>query len=348
MSVRIFTGRSYTRIRSFCRNSTASKPYRKPLYKRDEAKKLRFYIADRYVTLLTKYETMLEKRFPSAMRVYRRFMDGIKDFYYDTKEYLRIVRYLNFKDKGLKDLSRQEIELYQKIPKDMIKIAPFLMVSILPFANYVVFPIAYLFPRQVLCSHFWNIQQRNEFGIMEIHKRLLHNRPVFRHLQAAVPCLENHELKDKWKGILASLGSGSHPNPTEILACKNLFMEKPFHIFYLNRSHVKHLLQMHNMHRMWFRKSRLSERAIILQALDRAIVREGGVMKLSTDALRYSCVLRGLNPMNLSNQEMQTWLSNWIWISNHVDKNSLSLLLHCPILLGYNHPNNWRLIYAKK
>lgn len=45
---------------------------------------------------------------------------------------------------------------------------------------------------------------------------------------------------------------------------------------------------------------------------------------------------------------MIRWMNHWIELSNEVDKDSLSLLLHCPILLGYNQPSNWRLIYAYK
>lgn len=217
--------------------STANKTP-KPLYKREEAKKFRFYIANRYVEFLTKYESALAKRFPSAMQVYRIFMDGIKYFFKDVKDYLRIVTLLNIKGNRLKDLSRTEIELYYQMPKDMIKVAPVLILSALPFANYVIFPLAYFFPRHLLCSHFWNLQQKSEFRIIILQRRLIHNRPVFRHLQAPLPELKENPLYDKWNGILASLGSGSHPQIEDILTCKKLFMGKPFHLFYLTGNHV--------------------------------------------------------------------------------------------------------------
>ena len=50
---------------------------------------------------------------------------------------------------------------------------------------------------------------------------------------------------------------------------------------------------MHDMHRVWFRRSRLAEKAIILQAMDKAIVKEGGVESLSTEALKHACHIRG-------------------------------------------------------
>lgn len=41
------------------------------------------------------------------------------------------------------------------------------------------------------------------------------------------------------------------------------------------------------------RKARLQKYAKVLHAMDRAIIREGGVHNLSTDALRKACLIRG-------------------------------------------------------
>ena len=206
-------------------------------FAKEKAGKLRFFVANKYVKYLTNYDKVLEKRFPGAMRVYRVFMDGTKDFFKDVKEYLRIVMYLNTRGSHLSDLKLKEIRVYDGMPKDMMKVAPVLLISILPFANYVIFPLAYIFPRHLLCSHFWNIQQRSEFSVITLQSRLVHNRPVFRHLQAQLPALEG-KLKVKWDNVMTSLGSGSHPSLDTIISCKELFMEKPFHLFYLKGNHV--------------------------------------------------------------------------------------------------------------
>lgn len=116
------------------------------------------------------------------------------------------------------------------------------------------------------------------------------------------------------------------------------------------------------MHRVWFRRSRLAERAAILLAIDKAVLKEGGLEHMSSEGLRNACLMRGktdidiycniclyilagLNPSNMKNEDMITWLQTWLTISKEVDKYSFSLLLHCPILLAYNHPSNWHLIY---
>lgn len=103
---------------------------------------------------------------------------------------------------------------------------------------------------------------------------------------------------------------------------------------------------MHGMSTsIWFRRTRLKDRAKIIREMDRAILRENGPNRLTTDALRYACFIRGLSPVNMKHDDMVNWLRQWLRISEVTNHNNASLLLHCPILLAYNHPNNWILIY---
>lgn len=66
---------------------------------------------------------------------------------------------------------------------------------------------------------------------------------------------------------------------------------------------------------------------------------------MSAEALRYSCYLRGLNPAHLRNEELIAWLREWIKVSLSIKTENISLYLHLPILLSYNHPNNWKLTH---
>ena len=78
------------------------------------------------------------------MHVYRVFMVGVKDFYTDMKKYFKINSIMNSSERGIKALTRKEMETYQQMPKDMMKVAPVLLISALPFANYVIFPLAWV------------------------------------------------------------------------------------------------------------------------------------------------------------------------------------------------------------
>lgn len=229
---------------SFYRISSVREAHRKSIYKTEEAKKIRFYVLSRYVEYLKNYDKILEKRFPGAMRVYRVFMDGVKDFIRDTKEYFMIIRILNTPGNNFSKLLRREIELYHQMPKDMRKVAPVLLLSTLPFAYYVILPLAYMFPRQLLCSHFWTLQQRSDFNLIFLKDRLIHNRPVFRHLQSQLDFLKCHPLHDPWANILGKLGSGQQANVDEILMCKELFISGPYHLLYLSRNHVVSIFLM--------------------------------------------------------------------------------------------------------
>ncbi|XP_049959851.1 LETM1 domain-containing protein 1 [Schistocerca serialis cubense] len=310
-----------------------------------EINKIRRYALSRYMQFVQGYETLLEKKFPAALRTYRIFTAGIKDFYRDLKSFFQISMQIHtaLRDRAL--LSRGELELYHKMKKDIVKVAPMLFLSVLPFTNYIVLPMVYLFPRQLLCSHFWTIQQRVEFDVHNLRSRLYHCRPVFRALQAQLDNIEDESLHKPWARILSLIGSGVHPKTEDIVKCIDLFKGHPYHILYLYTGHVRHLLKMHGMHVGWRRRYRLSDRARIIHEMDMAILREGGVKAMSHDQLRWACFLRGLNPVNVKEDDLIEWINNWIVVSKHVDENSLSLLLHCPILLAYNQPGNWALIY---
>jgi hypothetical protein len=212
--------------------------HRKSLYK-TESKKIRFYVVHRYLEYLKNYDKVLERSFPGAMRVYRVFTVGIKEFAQDLRDYFRIVRMLNTPQRDrFKNLTRREIELYHQMPKDMLKLAPVLILSTLPLANYVIFPIAYFFPRTFLSRHFWNLQQKSEFNVSDLKDRLLHNRPLFRCVQAQLDKLERHKRYAEWASLLGMIGSGVQPHVEQILRCKELFMCEPYHLIYLKRRHV--------------------------------------------------------------------------------------------------------------
>lgn len=106
-----------------------------------EKEKFRTYVIQRYIDYVKNYTKFLEERFPTAMNMYRVFSVGIKDLLKDLKTYISL-RIKIVKDQGFSNLSRREIELYQKMPSDMLKIAPVLILSAIPFGNYVIFPLA--------------------------------------------------------------------------------------------------------------------------------------------------------------------------------------------------------------
>lgn len=305
---------------------------------------LKRYVFDKFMQFVQGYEAILEKRFPRVFRVYQVFSVGTLEFYRDAKLYARISMDIR-QGKSFRDLTSEEIDKYYSMPKEMIRVAPVLFISVLPFANYIIFPLAYMFPRQLLSSHFWSLQQKLDFALI-LHKQRLHRyRPVFRHLQLKVDSIAEDNLRKNCSAIFSKLGSGIHPKTQEILHIKQLFVDQPFGLKNLSFNHTMALCQMNGIAHWRLRcRKRLWVHAGILREMDLALEREG-LNNSSLDDLKRYCFLRGLNPIGMHKEDIIVWLQDWCTISKNLDRHSLSLLLHCPIFLAYNHPNNWKLIH---
>nr|XP_018917575.1 PREDICTED: LETM1 domain-containing protein 1 isoform X1 [Bemisia tabaci] len=301
------------------------------------------YALSKFSKYVSGFADVLEKKFPAAMKVYRIFTVGTKDFVQDFKEYYKINRRVSYS--GLKILRRKELELYFTMPRNIIQLTPVILFTPVPFSNYLVFPLALMFPKYLLTSHYWSLQQRAKFALEDHKQRLQNFEPVFNCLQGRTSELDCDErLKKTWLSVLGDIGSGLQPPVQELIQCSILFSKPPYHLKNLKSSHLKHLLKVHNMHSGWRKRARLARRAEIIQLMDAAIKKEGGAENLTFDELKWACFLRGLNPVNVKNEELVQWLNQWVQLSEKVDEKTYSLLLHYPILLAYNHPSNWFLL----
>lgn len=95
------------------------------------------------------------------------------------------------------------------------------------------------------------------------------------------------------------------------------------------------------------KRTRLARHAFIIHHMDLAIRREGGVHNMPPESLQKACYIRGLNAKEMTNEAMVEWLTQWVEVSLPVDGTNISMLLHLPILISYNHPNNWKLLHEK-
>jgi LETM1-like protein len=92
---------------------------------------------------------------------------------------------------------------------------------------------SYMYPRHLLTSHFWSLQQRVEFQELFLKERTLYNKRIFRKLQ------ENLDATNqKLNYVLGLLGSGTHPTSDEILSVQDVFTDAPYRINSLSSSHL--------------------------------------------------------------------------------------------------------------
>lgn len=105
---------------------------------------IRGYLLTRFMDYVKNYERVVEKKYPKAFKVYRVYMDGVSSFYRDMVDYVKISTKLLGARENLEKLSRHELEVYYQLPRDMRKVGPLLLVSAIPFAQYLTMPVAYV------------------------------------------------------------------------------------------------------------------------------------------------------------------------------------------------------------
>ncbi len=274
-------------------------------------------------------------------------------------------------EKACGTLSRRQLELYQTLPQDLLRVVPVLTVSALPMAQNVVFPLALMYPKQLLSSHFWTTEVREQFELEQqrrrhhfyrwaqeavliltctgIHiKTLLQQRTVFfrkllRDLTRSSQAVRSSSTYPVFKSSLDKLDSSEesvHPSTEEILQLQELFCEKKgvFHLSRISSLHVRHLMRVNGLRDLFWWRYKLAQHANLLRQIDLALMREGGVAGLAEEAdLRASCHRRGLNCKEATLDEMEEYLGNWLEVSTNVDRRYHSMLLHLPVFLGCNH-----------
>lgn len=297
---------------------------------------------DRFFRYIKYWNKKLQTK---SVQIIRVFSIGMKDFYREIVVFIKARKKAKSHEQ-LRALSREEIELWYQIPKDIVTVAPLFIVSAAPFANYVLFPLAYIRPKYFLSSHFWSRQQRAQFWSDFLTKRLHYNLTVFRFLQANVVDIKNVEpdVMDKWQVVVEKLHMGKQPSLTEIIESRDVFEHEPYHLNLLPNLHLKRLCGLHGIHRGFRRRYRLADRAFMIHHMDLAIQREGGLDSMTKNQYEYALYLRGLHTNGLNEQQKKEWLREWIEVSALVDYKNISLLLHLPILLGFNHFSNWKLL----
>ncbi|KAJ0036276.1 hypothetical protein NQD34_004953 [Periophthalmus magnuspinnatus] len=267
------------------------------------------YVSSKLNFANAKYEGFLKRRFPRFYLLHHTFVEGFKLLFQDANEVRRIKSKLRSERLQYKDLPYREMEKLRQFRRDLIKAIPLVLISIPPFANYLVFVLMYFFPRQLLIPHFWTPQQQVTFRGIYHSMRAQHYPTVLRGL-------EHHKVKEeplqKCLKDLCAKRQLSHL----------LFLTPHLPVFVVGR--------------------RLNSHALELLYLDRALSRLGP-HQLSETELRQACYLRGLNSDSLNANQCREWLSQWLQVSSTLKESEVSLLLHNIVFLSTNYSHRARL-----
>ncbi|XP_076597341.1 LETM1 domain-containing protein 1 isoform X2 [Chaetodon auriga] len=298
------------------------------------------YVATRLQWANSKYEGFLKRRFPRFFQLYHTFVEGFKLLLRDFKEVRRIKVKMRSEGIQFQDLPYREMGKLRQFRRDMVKAIPLVVISIPPFANYLVFVLMYFFPRQFLIPHFWTPRQQVEFRGLYQSLRVRHHWPVLKGLENMSRQVKNSQLQGRLKHLCAKVQSGGNPKVSEILAVQGLFSGPPLSMTRMSVGQMRRispLLFLTPRLPGFLIGRRLNSHALELLQLDRALVRLGP-HQLSDSEIREACYLRGLHSDLLGINQCRDWLHQWLQVSSSLKESEVSLLLHSIVFLSANYP----------
>ncbi|XP_004071023.1 LETM1 domain-containing protein 1 [Oryzias latipes] len=300
------------------------------------------FISSKLQTANIKYESFLKRRFPRFFLLYHTFMEGFKMLFHDAKEVKRIKMKMLYEGVKHQDLPYREMEKLRQFRRDLFKAIPLVVISIPPFANYLVFVLMYFFPRQLLIPHFWNPQQQVEFRSLYHSIRTRNHRPILEELEVASHRVKNVQAQACLKSLCDDVRRGANPQVSDILAVRSLFVGPPLGIKRLSVGQMRHIspLLFLTPHLPGFLMGqRLNTHGLELLQLDRALSRLG-LHQLNESELRQACYVRGINSYCLGTNQCREWLFRWLQVSSSLKDSEVSLLLHCIVFLSANYPKS--------
>lgn len=272
------------------------------------------------------------------------FYKGFRLLFQDGKEVRRIGARMLSEGIEHQNLPYREMEKIRQVRRDLIKAVPLVIISIPPFANYLVFMLMYLYPRQLLIRHFWTPQQLVEFQKVYHTQRAQHHCAIIKGMESMSTSVQDSRLKSHLTELCSKVRSGVHPMVSDVHAVRTLFSGPPLGLKKMYADQLRHLSALlfltPRLPGFWIGR-RLNSHAFELMQLDRAIVRLG-LHQLNDAELREACYLRGLNPDRLSPGQCREWLTQWLQLSTHLKESETSLYLHCMVLLTINFPKRPR------
>ncbi|OQR71038.1 LETM1 domain-containing protein 1-like [Tropilaelaps mercedesae] len=304
----------------------------------------RIFLARKFLQFVQGYEKLMQKHTPTVFEVYNSLGTGTKLLYKDIQEYLSVSKDLK-SGKPVSNLTRKQLEVYYKVPKDMIQVAPTLFICAMPLTNYFIFPLLYAYPKELLSSQFWTERQWRYFELEKHIKRVQYYDSVLYQLEKGKT--SEIDLKNKSLEIISKLRSGGHPTVEDIVDIKPLFQDG--HHLALHNLSYGHLRALSLSQGLQFGGfvpyGRLWRYGGFIWETDRALVREGSLKTLTDLDIAQCCLMRGFNPFGCSRTEAEEFLDKWLTLSLQLKDRELSLLLHTPIFLAYNHRNSFGILF---
>ncbi|XP_035954796.1 LETM1 domain-containing protein 1 isoform X3 [Halichoerus grypus] len=271
-------------------------------------------------------------------------MKGLQMIWADAKKARRIKTNMWKHNIKFHQLPYREMEHLRQFRRDVTKCLFLGIISIPPFANYLVFLLMYLFPRQLLIQHFWTPKQQIDFLDIYHALRKQSHPEILCYLEKVIPLVSDAGLRWHMTELCTKIQHGTHPAIHDILALRECFSNHPLGMKQL------HALQMKALSRAmlltpylpsFLLRHRLRTHTTVIHQLDKALAKLG-IGQLSPQEVKSACYLRGLNSTHIAEERCRTWLGEWLQISCSLKEAELSLLLHNVVLLSVNYTGTRR------
>ncbi|XP_006192483.1 LETM1 domain-containing protein 1 isoform X1 [Camelus ferus] len=304
-----------------------------------DVKNLISYVVTKTKVINGKYHRFLGRHFPRFYVLYTIFMKGLQMLWADARKARRIKTNMWKHNIKFHQLSYREMEHLRQFRRDVTKCLFLGIISIPPFANYLVFLLMYLFPRQLLIRHFWTPKQQIDF--LDIYHALRKQSypEILCYLERVAPLISDAGLRWHMTELCTKMQHGTHPAVHDILALRECFSNHPLGMNQL------HALQMKALSRAMLLtphlppvvlRHRLKTHTTVIHQLDKALAKLG-IGQLTAQEVKSACYLRGLNSTHIAEERCRTWLGEWLQISCSLKEAELSLLLHNVVLLSTNY-----------
>ncbi|XP_016056774.1 PREDICTED: LETM1 domain-containing protein 1 isoform X3 [Miniopterus natalensis] len=297
------------------------------------------YVVTKTKAINGKYHRFLDRHFPRFYVLYTTFTKGLQMLWADAKKARRIKKDMLKDNVKFHQLSYREMEHLRQFRRDVTKCFFLGIISIPPFANYLVFLLMYLFPRQLLVKHFWTPKQQIDFLDIYHAIRKQSHPEILCYLEKVTPLISDTGLQWHMTELCTKIQRGTHPAIHDILTLRECFSKHP-----LGMNHL-HALQIKALSRAMLLtpylpslllRHRLKTHTTVIHQLDKALAKLG-INQLTAQEVKSACYLRGLNSTFIAEERCRTWLAEWLKISCSLKEAELSLLLHNVVLLSINY-----------
>nr|XP_005908746.1 PREDICTED: LETM1 domain-containing protein 1 isoform X1 [Bos mutus] len=322
-----------------------------------DVKSLISYVVTKTKVINGKYHRFLGRHFPRFYVLYTIFMKGLQMLWADAKKARRIKTNMWKHNIKFHQLPYREMEhlrqvctrdrypeVHGEFRRDVTKCLFLGILSIPPFANYLVFLLMYLFPRQLLIQHFWTPKQQIDFLDIYHALRKQSHPEILCYLEKVVPLISDAGLQWHMTELCTKMQRGTHPAVHDILALRECFANHPLGIDQLRALQMKALCRAMLLTPYLpsvLLRHRLKTHTTVIHQLDKALAKLG-VGQLTAQEVKSACYLRGLNSTHIAEERCRTWLGEWLQISCSLKETELSLLLHNVVLLSINYVGSRR------